>query len=85
MKRYKSQNNFKGAYIDLTIVVFKMCDSVPSARYSPVSNVLRLWRISLNRTYRVYRLYDIFIGLSATHRSQSTESSLSLLAPTKST
>ena len=40
------------------IVVFKMCDSVPSARYSSVCNVLRLCRISLIPTYRVYRLYD---------------------------
>ena len=29
------------------MVLFKMCDSVPSARYSPVCNVLRLWRIWL--------------------------------------
>ena len=36
----------------------KMYDSVPSARYSSVCNVLRLWRISLIPTYRVYRLYD---------------------------
>ena len=40
------------------MVVFKMCDSVPSARYSSVCNVLRLWNISLIPTYRVYRLYD---------------------------
>ena len=46
--------------------VFKMRNSVPSARYSPVCNVLRLWRIWLIRTYRVYRLYDmlcIFLAL----------------------
>ena len=36
-----------------TMVVFKMCDSVPSARYSSVCNVLRLGRISLIPTYRV--------------------------------
>ena len=36
-----------------------MHDSVPSARYSSVCNVLYLWRISLIPTYRVYRLYDI--------------------------
>ena len=41
-----------------TMVVFKMRYSVPSARYSSVCNVLRLWRISLIPTYRVYRLYD---------------------------
>ena len=33
-------------------------DSVPSARYSSVCNVLRQWRIWLIPTYRVYRLYD---------------------------
>ena len=36
-----------------------MSDSVPSASYSIVCNVLRQWRIWLIRTYRVYRLYDI--------------------------
>ena len=35
-----------------------MRDSVPSARYSPVCNVLRQWKTSLIPTYRVYRLYD---------------------------
>ena len=35
-----------------------MRDSVPSARYSSVCNVLRQWRIWLIPTYRVYRLYD---------------------------
>ena len=43
------------------MVVFKMRDNVPSARYSPVCNVLRLWRIWLIPTYKVYRLYDICI------------------------
>ena len=71
MKHYKSQNNFKCAYIDLTMVVFKMRDSVPSARYPPVCNVLRLWRNSLIPTHRVYRLYDIFIGLSARTHARS--------------
>ena len=42
------------------MVVFKMHDSVPSARYSPICNVLRQWKTSLIPTYRVYRLYDIF-------------------------
>ena len=37
---------------------FKMRDSLPSARYSPVCNVLRQWKTSLIPTYRVYRLYD---------------------------
>ena len=37
-----------------TLLVFKMRDSVPSARYSRVCNVLRLWRIWLIPTYRVY-------------------------------
>ena len=36
----------------------KIRDSVPSVRYSPVCNVLRLWRIWLIPTYRVYQLYD---------------------------
>ena len=35
-----------------------MSDSVPSARYSSVCNVLRQWSIQLIPTYRVYRLYD---------------------------
>ena len=33
------------------MVVFKMRDSVPSASYSSVCNVLRLWRIWLIPTY----------------------------------
>ena len=36
-----------------------MRDSVPSASYSSVCNVLRQWSISLIPTYRVYLLYDI--------------------------
>ena len=35
-----------------------MRDSVPTARYSPICNVLRQWKTSLIRIYRVYRLYD---------------------------
>ena len=42
-----------------TMVVFIMRDSVPSARYSPICNVLRQWKTSLIPIYRVYRLYDI--------------------------
>ena len=34
-----------------------MRDSVPSASYSSVCNVLRQWNIRLIPTYRVYRLY----------------------------
>ena len=34
-----------------TMVIFKMRDSVPSARYSSICNVLRLWRISLIPTF----------------------------------
>ena len=41
-----------------TMIVYKMRDRVPSERYSSVYNVLRLWKISLIPTYRVYRLYD---------------------------
>ena len=48
-------------YMKNTMVVFKMRDSVPSARYSSVCNVLRQWNIPLIPTYRVYRLYDIII------------------------
>ena len=33
------------------MVVFKMRDSVPSPRYSPVCNVLREWKTSLIPTY----------------------------------
>ena len=40
------------------MVVFKMRDSVPSPRYSPICNVLRQWKTSLTPIYRVYRLYD---------------------------
>ena len=35
-----------------------MRDSVPSARYSPICNVLRQWKTSLLPISRVYRLYD---------------------------
>ena len=45
------------------MVVFKMRDSLPSARYSPVCNVLRQWKTSLIPTYRVYRLYDSPVDL----------------------
>ena len=38
-----------------------MRDSVPSARYSSVCNVLHQRRIGLIPTYRIYRLYDINI------------------------
>ena len=41
-----------------------MHDSVPSARYSPVCNVLCLWRIWSIPTYRVYQLYDSTLMLS---------------------
>ena len=40
------------------MVVFKMRDSVPSARYSSICNVLRQWKTSLIPIYRVYGLYD---------------------------
>ena len=42
------------------MVVFKMRDSLPSARYPPVCNVLRQWKTSLILTYRVYRLCDSY-------------------------
>ena len=37
-----------------------MRESVPTARYSPVCNVLCQWKTSLILTYRVYRLYDSY-------------------------
>ena len=42
-----------------------MRDSVPTARYSPVCNVLHQWKTSLIPTYRVYRLYDIFVSMGS--------------------
>ena len=60
------------------MVVFKMRDSVPSPRYSPVCNVLRQWKTSLIPTYRVYRVYDyscLFILYRAcTNRYRKTTS-----------
>ena len=53
-----------GNQLQNTMVVFKMHDSVPSARYSPVCNVLCLWIIWLIPTYRVYPLYDSTLMLS---------------------
>ena len=44
-----------------------MRDSVSSARYSIVCNVLRQWRIWLIPTYRVYRLYDIVQMTNSLH------------------
>ena len=44
-----------------------MRDGVPSARYSPVCNVLRQWKTSLIPTYRVYRLYDIITIIAELH------------------
>ena len=46
------------------MVVFKMRDSVPSARYIHICNVLHLWRIWLIPTYKVYRLYDSLASYS---------------------
>ena len=42
-----------------------MRESVPTARYSPVCNVLRQWETSLILTYRVYRLYDLELRFSS--------------------
>ena len=49
------------------MVVFKMRESVPTARYSPVCNVLRQWKTSLILTYRVFRVL-ILILLQWTYR-----------------
>ena len=43
------------------MLVFRMRDSLPSARYSPVCNVLRQWKTSLIPNNRVYRLYDYLL------------------------
>ena len=45
------------------MVVFKMRESVPIARYSPVCNVLRQWKTSLILTYSIdSRTYGYWIG-----------------------
>ena len=52
-----------------------MRESVPTARYSPVCNVLRQWKTSLILTYRVYRLYDkktLFGGYNLLSSSNSS-------------
>ena len=57
------------------MVVFKMRESVPTARYSPVCNVLRQWKTSLILTYRVYRLKIlILILLQWTYRDSDLSS-----------
>ena len=40
------------------MVVFKMRDSLPRARYPPICNVLSQWKTLLIPIYRVYQLYD---------------------------
>ena len=54
-----------------------MRDSVPSASYSSVCNVLRQWNIPLIPTYRVYRLYDIesMIHANSLHLARMLKSS----------
>ena len=49
------------------MVVFKMRDSLPGARYPPICNVLRQWKTSLIPIYRVYRLYDNYYNNYYTH------------------
>ena len=46
------------------MVEFKMRNSVPSARYSPICNVLRQWKTSL---IPIYRVYDSMIIDSIAH------------------
>ena len=46
-----------------------MRESVPTARYSPVCNVLRQWKTSLILTYRVYRLYE-FLKTEKTFKNE---------------
>ena len=40
-----------------------MRESVPTARYLPVCNVLHQGKTSLILTYRVYRLYDTLMSV----------------------
>ena len=49
-----------------------MRESVPTARYSPVCNVLRQWKTSLILTYRVYRLYDIYVCMDIESETYNT-------------
>ena len=42
------------------MMVFKMCDSVTSTSYSPVCNLLNLWRIWLISTYSLPTLWYYF-------------------------
>ena len=54
-----------------------MRESVPTARYSPVCNVLRQWKTSLILTYRVYRLYDntaLYNNNTALYNNNTAES-----------
>ena len=57
-----------------------MRESVPTARYSPVCNVLRQWKTSLILTYRVYRLYDIYIIMTKIFRRCTISVGLAPLA-----
>ena len=66
------------------MVVFKMRDSVPSARYSSICNVLHQWSISLIPTYTVYLLYDIYIYIYLLE-SSSTPDYLPLTVPNRQT
>ena len=51
-----------------------MRDSVPSARYSSVCNVLRLWRISLIPTY--IESTDSMISVACMNVEESLKNSL---------
>ena len=59
------------------MVVFKMRDSLPSARFPPICNVLRQWKTSLIPIYRVYRLYDKY----GENSDNSTDKGGSLRSP----
>ena len=58
------------------MVVFKMRESVPTARYSPVCNVLRQWKTSLILTYRVYRLYDTHAIVAAHNNNNNNNNNI---------
>ena len=62
-KNAKSGFSFtsRSAYVNLCYIAILYTHSIanqPHARYSNVCNVLRLWRMSLISTYRVYRRFD---------------------------
>ena len=54
MQHLFMQQKLHSVYLHLKYL--KVC--IPSARYSNICNVLRLWCVWVIPTYRVYQLYD---------------------------